>query len=220
MLANTDWDRVSKIWLFDDRSIDGTLEAVREFAASAPVPAEIVSGTWDSPVDTMASFFARTTSPLVAKIDNDVILPPGWLKECVGLMARHPEVDLLGIEAGGQSSAGAAPFGAERVPDAAESIGGIGVFRSSALALVLARSDLRCDRGQGKWFGWGTWQVRNHLRAAWVKPSLQVFLLDRMPMEPWRSLSDRYCQNGWQRKAPYRYGPEWAGLWEWWLKAR
>jgi cellulose synthase/poly-beta-1,6-N-acetylglucosamine synthase-like glycosyltransferase len=118
MLANTDWDRVSKIWLFDDRSIDGTLEAVREFAASAPVPAEIVSGTWDSPVDTMASFFARTTSPLVAKIDNDVILPPGWLKECVGLMARHPEVDLLGIEAGGQSSAGAAPFGAERVPDA------------------------------------------------------------------------------------------------------
>lgn len=47
-------------------------------------------------LDTMK--IAGSHSRFLAKIDNDTIVPPGWLEACLDVMNRHPEVDLLGIE--------------------------------------------------------------------------------------------------------------------------
>ena len=40
----------------------------------------------------------EATPEFIAKIDNDTIVPPGWLPACLDLMRRYPNVDLLGIE--------------------------------------------------------------------------------------------------------------------------
>jgi hypothetical protein len=216
LLEHTNPRLVGKLSFFDDRSSDGVLQLLQDRSSSLPFPCELRQGSWCSPVDAMAEFFRAARGPLVAKIDSDVMLPPGWLSDCEQIMATHPEIDVLGIEARGQSAAESAPFGVHRDPDPAEWIGGIGVFRLAPILAAMERVSLSCDRRQGKWFGWGDFQQRAELRVAWIKPSLQVFLLDRMPMDPWRSLSDEYAARGWQRPAPYRYGPEWAGLWDWW----
>jgi cellulose synthase/poly-beta-1,6-N-acetylglucosamine synthase-like glycosyltransferase len=220
LLENTSARRINRIWFFDDRSSDGTQEFLRKQRFELQVPSELVAGSWDSPVAAMADFFVRVGSPLVAKIDSDTMLPPGWLEECELLMERYPEIDVLGIEARGASAAEAALGPCERWPDPSAWIGGIGVFRTASIRAAMERVPLVCDRAQGKWFGWQAFQERSGLRCAWIKPSLQMFLLDRMPLEPWRSLSEEYVRRGWQRPAPYLYGPEWAGLWRWWGAAQ
>ena len=40
----------------------------------------------------------EATPEFIAKIDNDVIVPPGWLPACLDIMRRFPNIDLLGIE--------------------------------------------------------------------------------------------------------------------------
>ena len=62
--------------------------------------------TWDdtaamfgSPAAVMNQVFREPGAPdIIAKIDNDVIVPPGWLDACWRVMVEHPELDLLGIE--------------------------------------------------------------------------------------------------------------------------
>ena len=219
--VNTDWTRVSKLWLFDDSSTDGTLQLVEQFASQCTCETFIVRGGWGSPVDAMGLFLENTTSQLVAKIDNDTMLPPGWLLDCERLMEENTDVDLLGIEARGRANSdghvqipNCAPSGHVRKVVPAEFIGGIGVFRNAAFR------DLPMPRRENqqpgrKWFGWQHYQHRFKLRAAWIEPSLEVFLLDRMNVEPWRSLSKEYVRAGWQRQEPYLYGPQWKPVWEW-----
>lgn len=208
---NTNWDLVSRVQFFDDRSEDGTREFVKGYAAGDPV----IEGTWNSPVDAMAEFFRGSTAELVAKIDSDVMLPPGWLDDCEQVLAENPLVDLVGIEARGQSAAESAPTGVKRVAYWSPWVGGIFVGRRQAILDAMQRRPLFCDRASGKYFGWQAFQEQAGLHVAWLRPSLQVFLLDRMPIEPWGGLSDEYVRRGWQRPAPYFYGPEWAGLWGW-----
>lgn len=221
LLANTDWSLVDRLWLFDDTSRDGTQHEVLQWARRSPAEAKIVRGSWGSPVTALGEFAGVASSPLLAKIDSDTMLPPGWLNDCVAVMDKS-DVSLLGIEARGRANAfghvtkpDAAPAGVEREADPAEWIGGIGVFRRSAFDGVVKP---HVAIGEGKWFGWQAWQIRaatRGVKAGWIKPSLQVFLLDRMPMDPWRSLSLEYIHKGWQRKEPYLYGPDSACLWDW-----
>jgi glycosyltransferase involved in cell wall biosynthesis len=216
LFENTPSGLIEKLWFFDDRSEDGTLELIQDAAGSLLVPGEVRRGAWNSPVDAMAEFFQAATGEFVAKIDSDVMAPPGWLDDCERLLAENPEIDLVGIEARGQSSAESAPAGAPRFASPSPWVGGIFVGRRARIVEAMRRRPLFCDRTLGKWFGWQPFQEQAPLRVAWIRPSLQVFLLDRMALEPWASLSDEYVRQGWQRPAPYRYGPEWAGLWGWW----
>jgi hypothetical protein len=57
------------------------------------------------------------------------------------------------------------------------------------------------ERGR---FGFTEWQNRNDLKRGWITPDLLVPQLDRVPVEPYRSLSETYIENGWQRAwTPY-----------------
>jgi glycosyltransferase involved in cell wall biosynthesis len=210
---NTEWDKVSKLWLFDDHSEDGTLEIVTEFSArsgaGAPLPATVlVGGSWGSPIPAMNEFFQVATSELVVRIDSDAMVPPGWLGEALEVMERSPEVDLLGIESGTRS-----PGSGFRVAIPTNSSSAVGIFRLSSVRKVLGKQDLSCEWLSGRWSGWETFQ--KNLRSAWIDPPLQVFLLDRLPMKPWSTLSDTYVKKGWQRPAPYRYPKACSYLWEW-----
>ncbi len=196
LAANTNWDLVRNMWIYDDASRDGTLEFVRSF----DLPKRIISAKLRSPVAVMNDFLtSKAPAPLFAKIDNDVMVPPGWLDVCLGLMG---DLDLLGIEAMYPVSPDA-----PRQAVAADFIGGIGLMRTAAFQTL--------PEAYGR-FGFTAWQDQHpEVRKAWINPSLPVCLLDRMTSEPWRSLSQGYVAKGWQRPwAPY--GAESAALWKWW----
>ena len=54
------------------------------------------------------------------------------------------------------------------------------------------------------------------MKKAWLSPPMACFELDRLPMDPWRSLAESYCEKGWSR--PWGPYPEDAThLWGWWL---
>ncbi len=68
----------------------------------------------------------------------------------------------------------------------------------------------------GAFFGFTEWQERHKdIKKGWLSPSLPVFLLDRMPMEPWRSFSKEYIERFGQRNwGPYDMGA--SAMWAWW----
>jgi hypothetical protein len=231
---NTDWGLVGSVCFYDDCSIDGTADLMR--LQSDPdsdiwymQPAEHVG----SPVGIMnryltPSFNGQSSqpypmcvlplaqSPIFVKLDNDVIVPPGWLSESLAVMEAHPEVDLLGIEPGVgpdpvATRAAAVPAnGAHRGIVRADFIGGIGLMRRSAFE----GRELPTAAGR---FGFGHWQEKHaDLVKAWIAPGLPLFLLNRLPFEPWASLSREYVANGWQRPWPDPYTEADAHMWQWW----
>ena len=202
LLANTNWSLVNRLVIYDDGSTDGTLEQAA--AVSCPKPVEIRAGSYGSPVAIMNDFLDRDPAALFAKIDNDVMLPSGWLDETAAVMQANPALDLLGIEAMYE----VAPVSPDRAVIPAEFIGGIGLMRSRAF---------NCDRpiAAGR-FGFTAWQSQHpQVNKGWLSPALPVCLLDRMPFAPWSVLSADYIARGWQR--PWgAYGEGQSALWEWW----
>lgn len=180
-------------------------------------------GRNSGPVAAMNRLLAQPGTEIFAKIDNDTIVPPGWLEQCVAVMEAHPELDLLGIEP--PASRTPAPWGRKmsdpesRTTASAgyarcEMIGGIGLFRRRAFE---GRAPMRPREKNGVG-GFSDWQT-NHpaVVKGWIVPPLNVFLLDRLPIEPWASLSKTYIAKGWQR--PWtNYKPQDHGLWDWWLE--
>jgi len=215
--ANTDWSLVQRVLLYDDGSTDGTQEFLRDFRL--PVETHFTTGSWGSPVAVMNHAIEQIgRGSVLAKIDNDVMVPPGWLHECLQVMNWHPELDLLGIEAmypvdGSCSDSICDPDGtftaAVRSPVPALYIGGIGLMRTRAFQTF--------PEPQGR-FGFTAWQDKNpQVQKAWLSPSLPVCLLDRVPFEPWTSLSAEYVAKGWQRPWP-PYSKNDSALWGWWAK--
>jgi glycosyltransferase involved in cell wall biosynthesis len=203
MLANTAWENVSSLALYDDRSKDGTADVIDAFAKTSPVQTNVRHVRLGGPVACMNNFIALRNPDLFCKIDSDTMLPPGWLEDCLRVMHLNPGVDLLGIEAMRPVAAAPAP----READPASHIGGIGLMRGRAFAKSLPRPDGR--------FGFTGWQEHYDVSAAWLSPSLPVFLLDRLPFEPWASLSREYVAKGWQR--PWGpYSEKSNDLWGWW----
>lgn len=190
----------------------------------------------------MNDYVARADpADVVAKIDNDVIVPPGWLDACHAVMEAHPDLDLLGIEppasrvphfpgmrrsptpeleeskiVGGHYTDGELVNGKytdEWVPGYAPcpSIGGIGLMRTKAF---LVNEPIKPD---GIYGGFTSWQIAHpRIRKGWIVPPLQLFLLDRLPERPWSDLSRVYEARGWQR--PWQKYPASAkdALWGWW----
>ena len=220
LVANTDWLLVDMLWVYDDGSTDGTRQWLTQRRGSLPMRCKIIDSCLGAPAAIMNNYLSRSSSDMFAKIDNDVIVPPGWLNSCMDVMRVCHDLDLLGIEppksrtphvAGGPRSLcpeldterdwsvdGYAPC---------SSIGGIGLMRKRAFTSAM--------RPHSVYGGFTEWQLQHRAVAkGWICPPLSVFLLDRLPTEPWASLSREYIARGWQR-AWSGYDPA-NPFWSWW----
>jgi GT2 family glycosyltransferase len=206
LLANTDWPLVSELHVYDDQSSDGTREWLDRRLADVPCPARLTAVAFGSPVDAMAHFIDNAGAPMLAKVDNDAMMPPGWLQQSLAVFQRHPELDLLGIEAMYPHD------GRPEVPRSymsAPFISGLGVYRAHAFRMSRPAA-------YQKWFGLEEWQEAHgpgELVRGWITPALEVFLLDRCPFEPWASLTEWYIARDWMRRWP-KYD-ESCSLWQW-----
>lgn len=258
LARGTAWQMVRKLIIYTDGSPlrDG-------FIARPPIPYEVIEYNRDrlgGPVAIMNHYLANSPAPLWAKIDNDVVVPPGWLNTCATVMERCPQLDLLGIEPPlSRTKAPWAPRAEDKPPEHTEhltfggwpvlyenptfartpSIGGIGLFRTRAWQ---GRSAMRPFATYG---GFTDWQIREgntvgrvtkvqrtergiyadidvlkQMVIGWVVPPLKLFLLDRLPMEPFAGLSRQYIATRQQR--PWTmYTEEVAReLAGWWLEEK
>lgn len=205
LISNTSWENVARLLVYDDDSRDGT----RQFLEAGPYPiaVELRCGGFGSPVAVMADYLnSPNRASIFGKIDNDTMVPTGWLDECLAVMGEHPELALLGIEVFDPITPGQVP----RSYRPARFIGGIGLMRASAFITVPGPN--------GRFFGFTEWQEKHKdVTKGWLVPALPVFLLDHLPREPWLSLTREYVAKGWQRNwTPY--SEESRDMWSWWCK--
>lgn len=223
LLANTEWND-ARLVVYTDGDQFGDLLPVSIHRASV---VHVNTSKYGGPVAIMSHFLSWPGTEIFAKIDNDVILPPGWLDQCLQVMEANPELDLLGIEP--PASRTHAPWNVGLKVEAPENriagnnagyarcdaIGGIGLMRRRAFA---GRCPMQ-PHGPNGVGGFTDWQFRHaDVCKGWIVPPLKLFLLDRLPMEPWASLSRKYIAEGIQR--PWtNYALESAPqLWDWWVK--
>lgn len=241
LVKNTAWNKAGRLFVYTDgdhfpltligrRVVYRAAKELCDLAdrgIKAIVPME---DSFGGPVAIMSDFLSRRGADIFAKIDNDVIVPPGWLEQCLSVMEAHPELDLLGIEPPASRTpapwakgmpvpapeycAGTVFTGCNPACAPCDSIGGIGLMRRSAFA---GKPPMK-PHGQNGVGGFTDWQLENaHVCKGWIVPPLSLFLLDRLPFEPWLSLSKKYIAQGIQR--PWTNYPASAShLWEWWLK--
>ena len=226
--ANTDWSQVGRIIKYvdigPDGHDDGTADLVVGWGRGATTYTRIAN--FGGPVLIMQEYLREFGRPdgVFCKIDNDVIVPPGWWTAGADVMARNPQLDLLGIEP--PASRTRSPYGGklsvcaesdwkptDPIPHfvPCDSIGGIGFMRVSAFRNGTMRQ-------HSTYGGFTDWQLAHRqVSKGWIVPPLKLFLLDRLPIEPWASLSKDYIDQKWQRMWT-RY-PETAApyLWDWWL---
>jgi glycosyltransferase involved in cell wall biosynthesis len=205
LVATTDWRFIHELFVYDDGSRDGTRAWLAQAVGSVPAPVRLVHTRFGSPVSAMGHFITSASAPMLAKTDNDAMLPPGWLRQSLDVFDRHPELSLLGIEAMYPHMDDPA---LPRSYTPAQFISGLGLYRRDAFRHGVPRT-IR------KWFGLEEWQMARGpgLVRGWITPALPVFLLDRVPFEPWRSYGDEYVRRGWQRSWP-KYDPT-GSLWRW-----
>jgi hypothetical protein len=244
LIRNTDWSQVRTLVKYvdvDERgSDDGTSDMLINAALADwhpndyAIPSYFRQGTFGGPVNVMKEYLREfgNEDHVFVKLDSDVIVPPGWLYGGMEVMARHPELSFLGIEppesrtrAPWEKKLTLAPeyscfpekdargFHYQHTFAPCDAIGGIGFMRSQAFR---GREEMVQHSTYG---GFTDWQIRNRdLLKGWIVPPMQLFLLDRLPIEPWASLSREYIARGWQR--PWTNYPVTAApyLWEWWAK--
>jgi glycosyltransferase involved in cell wall biosynthesis len=213
MLANTEWEHVEKLLIYDDGSTDGTREWLK--AQTAPVPIQFKETEYRDPVSVFSDGVRCASAPLVAKIDNDVILPPRWLSDCLSLFEKYPSLSILGIEA----LCHRAQDVAERSLEPAALIDGIGIFRRDLFdtyPMPEGPSGERDGNYKGiKYWGLARWELQRQLLKGRILPPLPICLLNLLPFEPWQSLSAEYVKQGWQRAWPPQYDASRSELWAW-----
>jgi glycosyltransferase involved in cell wall biosynthesis len=199
LAQNTDWSLVRECRIYDDQSTDGAEVVAAEELSRAPVKLRCYRGPFGGPVAIMCEYLSDNADAYFAKVDSDTVVPPGWLNACHAL---RDGADLIGIEC--MNRPGDGPHALE----ACKHIGGIGLMRTAAFMQRAPEPDGR--------FGFTLWQHQNeHISRAWITPSLKVFLLDRLPIEPWVTLNRRYIDRGWAREWP-QYHPCQSEMWDWW----
>ncbi len=204
LIENTDWDMVDALYITDDDSTDGTHEYLVNAMCELDVATMMITDRFGGPVAAMNTVLDKTDAEIIAKVDSDLILPPGWLQTMLRVMDEHPELDALGTEPG---------FAARLHLDFvsrgylnAPHIGGQGLFRTRAF---------RRGRPQQKDTFFGMTQfMRRHMTCAWIDPDIAAFNLDHLPFEPWQSLARAYVAKGWSR-AWSSYPRSWGNYWEW-----
>jgi glycosyltransferase involved in cell wall biosynthesis len=189
---NTAWEHVSALTIYNDGSTDGAAEDAQELGATMPVPAFHFRPIYARGVGTiMNDFVAQAEAELFVKLDNDIAVPPGWLPPLIRTINRYPDIDLLGAEAGwtGSFPTRERTHAIKRVPH----IGGVGIMRTSAFE---SRRPLSASMGRN---AFSIWQHRHRVPAAFIRPDLALTQLDKIPEEPWATLSRRYIAEGWAR---------------------
>ena len=214
LVANTDWDQVSGLFLADDDSTDGTLafltEAADEFETNYGVPVELRKGRIGGPVaaTNWAVSSRSVDADRMAKIDNDVIVCPGWLTEMLRMLTIFPMLDILGM----QPRFGppiAAPDCPHRTIEPCRHIGGVGIMRHRAFELCQPVAN-------GRW-GFTEWQTQHPvIEKAWITPDLPCFCLDLIDLEPWASLAKTYVAKGWARAWPIYEMDGGRSYYGWW----
>lgn len=209
---NTNWDHVSRLVVYDDGSEDGTREYLDEAGKDVPVAGfELRFGGWHSTGATMNDYVALAETEHFVKIDNDIAMPPGWLERVRRAARRHPEYDLIGMEAGWNGAyQGVLPPTAYSV-EKTRHIGGVGLMRTRAFH---QRRPVPLSLGKNGRAGFTIWQHRQSVRIGWLKPDIPNVQLDRIPTEPWRSLSAKYVEQGWARPWP-PYTDDMEPWWSW-----
>lgn len=203
LLTNTDWSQVSKLVAYDDGSEDGALEFLAEAIKACPVEFELRETDHVGPVEIMNRFVEATKCDWFLKSDSDILLPPGYLEALVQVRDDVPYLEAIGMEAG-RTVLPPHP----RMPEAfrygytpARHIGGVGLIRTE----VLGRRPLMVANGR---FGWTEMQEQWNVSSAWINPDLYCPQMDRLPFEPWLTLSAEYVEKGWSR--PWgAYHPRW-----------
>lgn len=212
---NTDWSMVSKLVVYDDGSEDGTQEYLRDrIAEIANVDAELRVSDLRSPPAVMNHYLATSEADLFAKIDNDIAVPPGWLEALISVMEKHPELELLGTEAGFIELAGrdGKPWDGTYDYTPGSHMGGVGLMRVSAFR---SRPALP-TRGR---YGFTEWQTRYEPVRGWITPDLLIPQLDRVPVQPFMRQAEEHIENGWSR--PWgKYDERWmTPYYDWLLRA-
>ncbi|RPJ86990.1 MAG: glycosyltransferase [Acidobacteria bacterium] len=203
LLQNTDWDYVRELVLYDDGSEDGTCEWLENALRKVRFPHRLLKTRFGSPITCMSHFIESAVAPVLGKVDNDAMVPPRWLNLGLDVIARHSDLDLLGLEALYPCSQ---DLLLPRSYAPSQFIGGLGLFRRSAFHN--SRPEAR-DR----YYGFQDWQITQNRKRGWITPAIPVFLLDRCPFAPWDGYSDRYKRLGWQR--PFKSYSLDSPLWRW-----
>lgn len=209
LLANTDWSLVRRVRVVDDSSVDGTYRWLSERAEHPPVPVYLTTGQVGGPVAAMNVYLDeadKRTPAAFVKLDNDVMVPDGWLGTLLDAAKRYPNVALIGFEAG----FGGAPQDGRREVVAATHIGGVGLMRRSAFE-AYGRPEPRHKR-----FGFTEWQQEHghEFGVGWLSPDIASAELSRVPAEPWEHLSRLYIEARWQRRQG-SYHPDNDVYWRW-----
>ena len=204
--------RDNRLWLMTDGDIEPFIEygdhlklsGISDFRHGGPVAC--INGILNND----GGVWCHPQAEFLAKIDNDTIVPPGWLPACLDIMRRFPNIDLLGIEPWTPDTKlfrWNTPVMPEPAnywkfqPRPVSHIGGIGVFRRSAFE----RFGRPVPNSADGRYGFTEWQWQKRLMVkAFIDPPLPVFLLDHLPFGPWDDLSRKYettCVCGANRSA-------------------
>ena len=209
LLANTGWGAVDQLYVADDGSEDGTREWLREQLDASGLDWTFRTEPFGGPVAAMLWLLERIPAESAfAKIDNDVIVPPGWLAQAEAAAEwLAADCDVLGL---GYREEPDPRLEAARRVEWARHIGGVGLIRKRVFNVCRPVANGR--------FGFTEWQEhREALGKGWLTPPLPLFELDRIPVGvgPWRALAKTYERKGWQRLWP-EYPPEASAYWSWW----
>jgi len=206
LIHNTNWSLVDRFVVYNDAAPDGgeTTALLHEMLEGS---AEIRLTNLGSPVGVMNHFVWRSRCEIFAKIDNDIMVPPGWLEAMMQVMKDDPGLELLGMEPGmsGVRAPKEMPACYSYMPSS--HIGGVGLMRREAFE---RRS---YPRPNGR-FGFTEWQHRYRPVRGWIQPDLRMFALDQLPFEPWQELTTRYIGMGLNRDWP-KYPADMQWYWEW-----
>lgn len=207
LLQNTNWSRVNEFIVYNDATPDHheTSELLQRIL---PDGVTVRQTNLASPVGVMNHFLWRSDCDAFAKIDNDIIVPSGWLDSMIDVLDHDQSLQLLGMEPG--MSAQKAP---ELTPECytwtpASHIGGVGLMRTSAF-------DRPWPRPNGR-FGFTEWQHHYVPERGWIEPDLRMFALDQLPFEPWIETTQRYVDQDLNRAWP-KYPRDMDFYWSWWL---
>ena len=100
LLRTTDWPLVRHLWLYDDQSEDGTGEYLDEAGRrfnSHGVPTTVRHGKYNSPLGVLTACIKDNPCGRIAKVDNDALMPIGWLGIANSVLTLNPTIDLLGL---------------------------------------------------------------------------------------------------------------------------
>lgn len=218
LIDNTDWALVHVLHIHDDGSTDGTAGYLTNAVGLLPDSLDLryESKRLGGPVaatnrhlDLCAESADLEDVAAFVKLDNDVVVPPGWLNELTRVASLNPGVDYLGI----QPRFGP-PFPGlyeEREVEAARHIGGVGLMRYRAFEVCRPVANGR--------YGFTEFQCRHpENRKGWLTPDLPLFCLDLIDLEPYASIAADHIAKGWAR--PWgKYVDGGRSYYEWWADA-